>query len=139
LDAVGEVNFGQWQGRALKDLEKEDLWRVVQAYPSVVCFPGGESFLAAQARAVYSVEMIAATLQPEQAAIVVSHSDIIKAIVAYYAGMHLDQFQRLVVNPASITIIGLTPFRPAILRLNDDSHLPEPEPAPQESPATTEA
>lgn len=138
LEGVGEVQFGEWEGRPLEELGKEDLWRVVQIYPSGMAFPGGETFRAMQARAVNAVESVAAALEPKQAAIIVSHSDVIKAIVAHYAGIHLDHFQRLVISPASISVLGLTPQRPMIIRLNDTAHLPEPEPTVDEVPAGEE-
>lgn len=140
LEGVGEVRFGEWEGRGLEELGKEDLWRVVQAYPSGVTFPGGETFRAMQARAVDAVESVAAALEPKQTAIIVSHSDVIKAIVAHYAGIHFDHFQRLVIGPASISVLGLTPHRPMILGLNDTAHLPEPEPTADEAvPAEEDA
>ncbi|HBY94784.1 MAG TPA: phosphoglycerate mutase [Chloroflexi bacterium] len=132
LEGVGEVRFGEWEGRGLEELGKEELWRMVQTYPSGMTFPGGETFRAMQARAVNAVESVAAALEPKQAAIVVSHADVIKAIVAHYAGIHLDHFQRLVISPASISVLGLTPHRPMILRLNDTAHLPEPAPVTDE-------
>lgn len=135
LDGIREVDFGAWQGQELKALEKDDLWPVVQSYPSGMTFPDGETMRAMQARAVDAVEAVAAGLDARQAAIIVSHSDVIKAVVAHYAGMHLDQFQRLAVSPASITVIGLTPQRPMLLRLNDTAHLPEPAPAAEVAPA----
>lgn len=137
LEGVGEVRFGEWEGRELKELEKEELWRVVQAYPSGMTFPSGETIRAMQARAVDAVESVAAALEPKQAAIIVSHSDVIKAILAHYAGIHLDLFQRIVVSPASISVLGLTPHRPMIIRVNDTAHLPEPELQPEAAPAAS--
>src|SRR6478672_9661820 len=52
---LAECDYGEWQGRALKDLAKEKLWKVVQAQPSAAAFPGGESLGAMQARAVADV------------------------------------------------------------------------------------
>lgn len=129
IEELGEVRYGAWTGRELKELEKEDLWRVVQGWPSGARFPEGESLRAMQCRAVEAVEAIAERLDNKQAAVVVSHSDVIKAIVAHYLGLHLDLFQRIVISPASITAIGLTPGGPRVLCVNDTAHVPPARPA----------
>ncbi|RYY43631.1 MAG: histidine phosphatase [Actinomycetales bacterium] len=53
--AISECDYGDWQGRPLKELAKEPLWSTVQSHPSAAVFPGGESLLAMQARAVEAV------------------------------------------------------------------------------------
>lgn len=118
---VGEVNFGNWTGKKLKNLAQKKLWRVVQNVPSRARFPEGESFLEMQFRVVSALESIASQY-PGGTVAVTSHSDVIKAVVAYYAGMHIDMFQRLVISPASISIIGLEKYGPRIIQINDTSH-----------------
>lgn len=120
-EGVGEVRFGDWTGQKLRQLRRRRLWEGVQNVPSRVRFPGGESFLEMQFRAVGTLERIAQR-HPAGPVAVVSHSDVIKAMVAHYAGMPLDLFQRLVISPASISMIGLSRGRPHILRVNDTSH-----------------
>lgn len=105
-DEFIEVDYGAWSGRTLKSLYKLKAWRTVQMTPSRMVFPDGESIAAAQSRAVAACEHLAATHSKETVA-VVSHSDIIKAIVAHYLGAPLDQFQRIGVTPASVTVIDL--------------------------------
>ncbi len=118
---VGEVDFGKWTGKRLQQLARTRLWKVVQGYPSGARFPGGESFREMQFRVVTSLEDIAAR-HPSGVVAVISHSDVIKAMVAHYTGMHLDLFQRIIISPASISIIGLGRMGPRIFRLNDTSH-----------------
>jgi len=123
-DRLGEVRYGEWSGRELKKLAKEPLWKVVQSHPSAVTFPGegGESLRAMADRAVDAVREWNSRLGADpKAAIyaVVSHGDVIKAILADALGMHLDQFQRLVVDPGSVSIVNYTPMRPFVLRVND--------------------
>src|SRR5581483_11051349 len=124
-ERFGEVRYGDWTGRPLKELAEEPLWRVVQAHPSAARFPGeeGESLAGAQHRAVAAVRdwnaRIAAEHGPDAAYAVCSHGDIIKAIVADALGLHLDQFQRIQATPASLTVIRYTPLRPFVVRLND--------------------
>ncbi|WP_067807459.1 MSMEG_4193 family putative phosphomutase [Actinomadura formosensis] len=124
-ERFGEVRYGDWTGRPLKELAEEPLWRVVQAHPSAARFPGedGEALAAAQHRAVTAVrdwnERVAADHGPDALYAVCSHGDIIKSIVADALGLHLDQFQRIQADPASLTVIRYTETRPFVVRLND--------------------
>lgn len=124
-DRFGEVRYGDWTGRPLKELAEEPLWRVVQAHPSAARFPGedGEALAAAQHRAVTAVrdwnERVAAEHGPDALYAVCSHGDIIKAVVADALGLHLDQFQRIQADPASLTVIRYTETRPFVVRVND--------------------
>ena len=119
-ERFGEVKYGEWTGRKLEELVKEDLWKVVQAHPSAARFPGGEALADAQHRAVTAVREWNAGLPDEAAFLVCSHGDIIKAVAADALGLHLDQFQRIQVDPASLTVIRYTETRPFVLRLNDN-------------------
>lgn len=121
-DRFGECDYGEWTGRPLKELAEEPLWRVVQAHPSAARFPGGESLAEAAHRAVAAVRDHNARLLAEHGDpvyAVCSHGDVIKAVAADALGLHLDQFQRLVVEPCSLTAVRYTPTRPFLLRLND--------------------
>lgn len=129
LEAVGEVRYGEWQGEKLSRLRREALWEIVQVYPSRAHFPGGEAIRQAQARAVDALEVLV-TRHRDQRVVVVSHSDIIKLIVAHYLGAHLDFFQRIEISPASLTVIRLGSGRPYIVRVNDTSYLPPPQYTP---------
>ena len=117
LEDVGEVRYGDWTGRTLKELSREPLWKVVQATPSAARFPDGESIFEMQARAVLAVEGLREA-HPKQTVAVCSHADVIKALTCHYLGMHLDLFQRVVVSPASVTAIAFGPV-PYLVRLND--------------------
>mgnify|MGYP001025551999 FL=1 len=118
-ERFGEVGYGEWTGRRLEDLAKEPLWRVVQTHPSAAAFPGGESLAAMQHRAVAAVRDWNARLGEKAVYLVCSHGDVIKAIVADALGLHLDQFQRITADPASLTVIRYTPLRPFVIRMND--------------------
>jgi probable phosphomutase (TIGR03848 family) len=121
-EGIGEVRYGEWNGRPLRELAKKSLWRSVQIYPSGTRFPDGESIGEMQARVVASLDAIRAD-HPRGIAVAVAHADVIKAAVAYYVGVPLDLFQRLVISPASTTVIAFSPFGPRLLRLNDDGEL----------------
>ncbi|GAA4200948.1 histidine phosphatase family protein [Streptosporangium oxazolinicum] len=118
-ERFGECRYGEWTGRPIAELAKDPLWPVVQAHPSAVTFPGGESLSAVQHRAVTAVREWNERLGPKAVYLVCSHGDVIKAIVADAMGLHLDQFQRITADPASLTAIRYTPLRPFVLRLND--------------------
>ena len=120
-DRVGEVRYGDWTGGELKKLAKDPLWKVVQSHPSAMTFPGegGESMRGMQDRAVDAVREWNGRLGEDAVYAVVSHGDVIKAVLADALGMHLDQFQRLVVDPGSVSVITYTPLRPFVVRCND--------------------
>jgi probable phosphomutase (TIGR03848 family) len=123
-EGLGEIRIGQWEGRKIDDLNKSDEWRMFQFYPSGARPPGGESGRQVQTRAVDEVEAICAA-HPEGVVAIVSHADTIKAIVAHYAGVHLDLFQRIVISPASVSVIWIGPHGPRLVRLNDAGPLDE--------------
>lgn len=124
-DRLGECRYGDWTGRPLKELAKDPLWRVVQAHPSAVTFPGleGESMPDMQHRAVAAIRAhdaeVGARHGDDAIWIAVSHGDVIKALLADALGMHLDAFQRIVVDPCSVSVVRYTPLRPFALRVND--------------------
>jgi probable phosphomutase (TIGR03848 family) len=118
-----ECGYGDWEGQSLKKLAKDPLWKVVQQHPSAATFPAGEPLAAMSTRAVAAVRdwdaRISAEHGPRALWLACSHGDVIKAIVADALGVHLDMFQRIVVEPASVTVISYTPLRPFVVRLND--------------------
>ncbi len=117
---LGEVRYGRWQGRELDELKEEDAWATIQHAPSLARFPDGESFPEAQARIVSELEALRSQHSEEEAAFAcVSHSDMIKLAVAHYAGLALDLFQRLVVAPASISVLAVGENTVRLVRLND--------------------
>lgn len=140
-DRVGECHYGDWSGRKVSELSEEPLWRTVQGYPSQAAFPGpeGESLRAMQIRAVDAVREWNARVEQVHGAdavfAVCSHGDIIKSVVADALGLHLDLFQRISVDPCSITAIRYTALRPFLVRLGDTGDLDGLLPKPQEGSA----
>jgi probable phosphomutase (TIGR03848 family) len=127
-DRLGECRYGAWTGRKLGELLKEDLWRTVQDQPSAVRFPDGddfpgESMAGMQSRALEVMREVDAQVAAEHGKdaiwVAVSHGDVIKAILADAAGAHLDQFQRIQVDPASASVVRYTSRRPFLIRSND--------------------
>jgi probable phosphomutase (TIGR03848 family) len=123
-EGMGEVNFGEWTGKRLRQLRRKRLWEVVQHFPSGARFPQGESIREMQNRVVSTLERLADG-HPGGRIAVVAHSDVLKAAIAHFAGIHLDLFQRLIISPASISIVALGRSGVHIVRLNDISHYEE--------------
>jgi probable phosphoglycerate mutase len=132
LDEIAELEYGQWEGKKVKKLAKEPMWQAVQFFPSRARFPQGEALREAQFRAVQAIEEIAAQHEKEMI-VVVSHADIIRLLLAHYLGVHIDLFQRLIISPASASVLSLNPGGMVhVSRLNDDGPLHAPTP-PEES------
>lgn len=124
-DDLSECDYGDWQGRPLAELATEPLWQTVQRHPASAVFPGGESMVTMQSRAVEAVRRRNREIEAEHGAaavwVAVSHGDIIKAVLADALGMHLDLFQRLNVNPASVSIVRYGEHRPDVVTVNSDA------------------
>ena len=122
---LSECDYGEWTGRPLRELSKEKLWRTVQAQPSAARFPGGESLQEMSARAVAAVRERDAAYDAEAGEhavwLAVSHGDVIKAVLADALGMHLDAFQRIMVDPASLSVVRYTPERAFVVTMNSHS------------------
>ena len=120
-DRLGECHYGDWTGQELATLAKDPLWKVVQAHPSAVTFPGagGEALRDTQARGVAAVRDWNTRLGPDATWLLCSHGDVIRAIVTDALGMHLDMYHRINVDPCSLTVIRYTETRPFVLRVND--------------------
>jgi probable phosphomutase (TIGR03848 family) len=117
-----ECGYGEWTGRSLRELSKDKLWSAIQQQPSAVRFPGGESMPEMSTRAIAAVRAWNARIEAEHGSdavwAAVSHGDLIKAVLADALGMHLDSFQRIVVDPASISIVRYTAVRPYLITAN---------------------
>ena len=77
-----------------------------------------------QHRAVGAVREWNARLGRDAVYLICSHGDVIKSSIADSLGMHLDLFQRIQVDPCSLTVIRYTPLRPFLLRMNDTGRPP---------------
>jgi probable phosphoglycerate mutase len=119
-DGLVELDVGDWTGLELAAARKRPEWATIQRYPSGFAFPGGESFVAMQARIVDTLARLCAAHAGETV-VAVSHADPIRAAVAHAMGAHLDLFQRVVVSPCSITTIAYGADGPTVLTVNDTS------------------
>jgi probable phosphomutase (TIGR03848 family) len=119
---IGEVRYGDWEGMEVNALRHRKMWQVVQETPSRAYFPNGETMRGVQTRAVNEIERLA-TVHPAGLVVVVSHADVIKMLIAHFLGMHLDNFQRIVISPASISSLSLGFGRPYVGTVNDVAHI----------------
>lgn len=115
---LSEVDYGQWTGRKLRSLAKESLWKIVQDEPSKVVFPDGEGMQAMQDRAMRALHR-GLDKRGKGHVILVSHGDVLKSIIASALNMHLDEFQRIVIDPASISILDYSTSKPRLILMND--------------------
>lgn len=115
---LSEVDYGEWTGRKLRALSKEALWKQVQEVPSQVTFPDGESLTDMQERAMRALER-GLTKRGKGHVILVSHGDVLKSIIAASLNMHLDEFQRIVIDPASVSILDYSLAKPKLILMND--------------------
>lgn len=117
-EGFSEVDYGTWTGKSLAVLQRNKLWKIVQEHPSQMVFPQGESLMEMQSRAIASFHRVNA-LKGKHSRLIVSHGDVIKSIVAHVLGMHLDEFQRLVIEPASMTVIETQNGISRLISFND--------------------
>jgi probable phosphomutase (TIGR03848 family) len=117
-----EVDYGQWTGRKIVELLSEPLWTVVQQHPSAAVFPDGEGLAQVQTRAVAAVREHDRRLAEEHGGdalwVACTHGDVIKSVVADALGTHLDSFQRITADPASMSVIRYTSVRPFVVHIN---------------------
>lgn len=130
-DRLTEVDYGAWSGRPLSELRDDPLWATVQGHPSGMTFPGGESMADVSARATGAVRHYAA--EGSGAVLLCSHGDVLSMILADALGMHLDLFQRLMVSPASLSVVHYLPSRPMVQVMNDTAGLIDIGARPEES------
>jgi len=117
-DALGEVRFGDWDGKRLDELDRDPRWRLFNQYRSGTRAPGGELMIESQARIVSELECLRAR-HPAETIAAVCHADIIRAALAYYVGIPIDLYQRIEISPASFSILTLDDSGPRILKLNE--------------------
>lgn len=138
VDDLAEVDYGSWTNCAIRDLVTEPLWQTVQQHPSAAVFPDGEGLAAVQTRAVAAIRDLDRRFGgPDGAGVWVacSHGDVIKSVIADAMGTHLDAFQRIIVAPASVSVIRYSAARPYVHTVNSTAALS----VPVRAPATDDA
>lgn len=123
-----ETDYGEWTDQSLKALRRLKLWKNVQQAPSLMRFPGGESFAECQHRVCQEIETICSQHEPKDLLACVFHADPIKLALAYFIGLPLDQFQRLMIVPASVSVLSIGEHGSALLQMNVSGTLNFPKP-----------
>jgi len=121
-DSFAEIDFGEWSGKRFDELDNDPRWQAWNSFRSSAPLPNGGLMLAVQLRAVAALQSLCRQY-PDQVVAIVSHADVIKAVVAHYLGIHLDLFQRIEISPASATIISVYDRGARVIRLNDTGEL----------------
>jgi probable phosphomutase (TIGR03848 family) len=117
-----EIDFGEWTGKRFDELAADPRWRDWNTFRSSSGLPNSGLMLEVQVRAVATVQGLCQQ-HPDQVVVIVSHSDVIKAVIAHYMGVHLDLFQRIEISPASISLIAVSSWGARVIRLNDTGDL----------------
>lgn len=123
-DGLIEMDAGSWTGKPLSRLRRSKAWGEVQRSPAAFRFPGGgEAFVDARDRAVAEINAIARR-HPRGRVVVATHGDILRVIIGNVAGTPLDDFQRIVVDTASVSVVTFgRGGRPWVLLVNDTGGL----------------
>lgn len=100
-----EIDFGDWQGKTIKQLRKLKLWKLVHQEPEIFRFPGGESFVEAQLRLSSVIETFFSNHPEDEIVACFSHSDSIRLILAHFLGLPLQNFHKIAVDTASISVL----------------------------------
>jgi probable phosphoglycerate mutase len=116
-DELNEIDYGEWTDRALAELRELPEWRRFHRFRSGSRIPNGESMIEVQDRMLRLIERLGAA-HPEQTVVLVSHGDVIRAMLAYFLGVPLDLFQRIELSPASLSILRVEPHGPEVLLIN---------------------
>lgn len=120
--AFQEMDYGLWAGLRLVELAKRKEWKQIQKSPASFRFPQGESFQAAKRRVERRLTWLS-NKYPKDRILIVSHGDIIKMAVASTLNLDLDEFQRIVIDPASITTVAWEGRSRSLLSLNKSKRL----------------
>lgn len=119
---LDEVDMGEWVGKSFRELEAlGEPWRHwcerrASAHP-----PGGEPFAEVPRRAMAALQELRAQY-PEGCVLVVSHGDVVKAIIASCLRMSMDDLETFDVAPASISVLAMREGWMQLKRLNDVDH-----------------
>jgi probable phosphomutase (TIGR03848 family) len=117
-----EMDTGSWTGRTLSQVRRTKPWTTVQRQPSAFWFPGGEGFVEAQQRAVGAVEAIAKR-HPRGRVAIATHGDIVRIVLAHLLGTPLDDFQRIVADTASVSVVVTHRASRRVVLMNDTGGL----------------
>jgi probable phosphoglycerate mutase len=123
VDALGEIRLGEWEGCLLAELDRREDWRRFNRFRGATRAPGGEHAIEVQTRMVQQIEIIRAR-HPNETIAVVSHADPLRALIAYFIGVHIDLSHRLEIAPASMSALQVHDWGARLLCLNHTGGVP---------------
>ena len=121
-----EVDFGDWTGRSIAELDQFPAWRWFNQFRSGSRIPGGENMSEVLTRSLRELDRLR-QLHPASEALVavVSHGDVLRMVVTHALGMPTDMLHRLELSPASISLLHIEDYGPRILLLNSTEGWPD--------------
>ena len=120
--AANEINFGEWTGKTFEELSSDEQWRRFNSHRSMTIIPGGESFPEVQNRIIKEINTLA--LQHGEARVaIVSHADVIRAAVAYFAGTPIDLIERFEISPCCVSVVAVDKDNATLLTINNEPDL----------------
>lgn len=122
-DEITELDFGDWQGAELKDLDAQDRWKRFNAFRGGTRAPSGELFLEVQLRIVRFVLDLRERHEGQTVALI-THADVIRAALLHFLGMPMDLFLRLEIGPASVSTVAIADYGPWVLGVNHTGQVP---------------
>lgn len=117
-DELMEIDFGDWQNTPYQILRENKLWQFVRKAPSLVRFPSGESYIEAQYRVCSFVDSLITQYNDEEQIICVTHADVIRLAIGFYIGLPLDMIKRLIISPASISLLVISNSSAQLIMMN---------------------
>ncbi|HVE54500.1 MAG TPA: histidine phosphatase family protein [Ramlibacter sp.] len=103
---VDEIDFGAWTGRTFDEVRGDPAWTPWVERRGSARPPGGERFADVPRRAMEALQRLAQG-HPQGHVLVVSHADVLKAVVAQVLGFPLDRLEQFDIAPASLTLLEL--------------------------------
>ena len=110
IESLNELDFGDWTGESIENLDHDPVWQRFNSVRTRTPIPGGESILDAQTRIVDELKRLTIKHDDGQVAIV-SHADMIKIALAYFAKLDIDRPDLFNVPPCSVSVLALTETR----------------------------
>jgi probable phosphoglycerate mutase len=114
---LDELDYGDWTGRSVEELSGDPAWEAWNRFRAGTRIPGGETMLEVQARAVGLVQRLQAE-HPSGRVVLVSHGDVIRAVLLHHLGLSLDLFARVEIDPGSLSVLAVEPWGARVLLLN---------------------
>ena len=111
---LNEIDFGDWTGQRFDALESPE-WAAWNTGRAMATPPNGEAMLTAQARAVDAMRRAASI---GGTVVLISHQDVLKAMLANVLGISLDRLHRFDLDPASRSTVGIGPGWACVQSMN---------------------